>query len=349
MIRGHGRTALLLVSSAVAFVGSARADGTPSRVALVRTSSTDRLLREAGIRLRAELVDAGFDVVDVDRPPGDPRAEVEDAASDGASFATVAINRAGPGALADVWISDHVTGKTVVRRLEVEGTPNAADVLAIRALELLRASLLEVAVKEPSSSSPRAAPTDVLEWIEPVLPEREVPAKDYFQGTALGVGVLALHGLRGIGVAAGPTLRVSHGLTGRWFGRASLAGPLVGPVVVAPDGSASVRQEFASLDFGWASSPRPLGVVAWIGAGAFDFHVTGSAIPPFHSRSDSVLSFLVTAGVGGVARLGPRVGLTAELAALALDPEPAVTIGNRDAGMVGAPSIALSLGIVVGL
>jgi hypothetical protein len=340
-----------LLSSAMALPAAARAQGARSRVAVVRTPPGDRLLREAGIRLRAELTDAGFEVVEVDRAPGDAdsRAEVEDA-NDTTSFATVAINRAGPSALADIWISDHVTGKTVVRRLEVDGSSEPAAVLAIRALELLRASLLELAAvppEEPASGPPRSAPSDVLRWIEPALPARE-PPRDFFRGPAIDVGALAVHGLRGVDLAVGPTLRGSTGFAGRWFGRLTLAGPLVGPVVRAPAGSASIRQEFASLDLGWASRVEPLGVFAWVGAGVFDLHVTGSAIAPFHSTSDSVVSFLATAGVGGVARIGPSVAVTAELAALALDPEPAVTIAGNDAGRAGAPSLALSLGLLVG-
>src|SRR5579862_9679402 len=120
---------ILLITAPVALErGRARADGARSRVSLVRSSSSDRVLREANTRVRAELLDAGFEVVEVDRPPGDPRSEVEDTAPDAASFATIAMNRAANGAFADVWISDHVTGKTVVRRIEVGTDPNATNV-----------------------------------------------------------------------------------------------------------------------------------------------------------------------------------------------------------------------------
>jgi hypothetical protein len=349
MRRRSGTAACLIALSVVVTSGSTRGEKARSTVAIVRTSSGDRLLREASMRLRAELSDAGFAVVEVERSPGDSRAEVEDAAPGGSNFATVAMNRSGTGALADVWISDHVTGKTVVRRLKVGESPNAAAVLAIRALELLRASLLEVAAKGNASSPPLSAPFDVLEWTLPALPTREPPPKDLFKGGTLGVGVLGLHGLRGVGLAVGPTLRVSHGITGRWFSRLTLAGPLVGPELSAPAGSATVRQEFASLDLGWASAPDPLGVFAWIGAGLFDLHTVGSAVAPYHQTSDSVLSFLSTAGVGGVARMGSRTAFVAEVAALALLPRPFVAIGGEDAGSAGAPSIAVSLGLLVGL
>jgi hypothetical protein len=336
---------LTALTTKLAWAGEA-----PSTVALVRTPPGDKLLREASVRLRAELTDAGFAVVEIDRAPeGDSRSSVEETSAAGSSFATVAINRAGPSALADVWISDHVTGKTVVRRLEVDNSTNAANVLAIRALELLRASLLEVAAKQPAEVAPRPPPSDVLKWIEPVLPARE-PVKDLLRGgAAIEIGAIALHGLRGVGLGGGPAAHVSLGITGPWFARLTLAGPLLGPAVHASAGSASVRQAFGSMDLGWASRAEPIGAFAWAGAGVFDFHVSGSAIAPYRSTSDDVVSFVATAGVGGLARLGPSLGVTATVAALALDPEPAVAIAGVDAGRAGAPSLAFTLGLVVGL
>jgi hypothetical protein len=335
----------------VAVSGVARAD-VRSTVAVVRTPPSDRLLREATMRLRAELSDAGFDVVEVDRAPGDSRSGVEDVEG-GPGFATVSMNRTGTGAQADIWISDHVTGKTVVRRLEVGGAPNAAAVLAIRALELLRASLLEVASADAASAPPMAAPPDVMKWVTPALPERPVDASELFQRTAIGVGALAMHGLRGIGLAAGPALHVSHGIArgggGAWFGRVSAAAPLAGPVVQAAAGTASVTQGFGALDLGWAMDPDPVGVFAWIGAGVSDLHTVGSAALPYHATSGTVVSFLATAGVGGALRLGSRLALTLDAAAVFLVPRPVVVIGGQDAGSEGLPSIAGSLGLLVGL
>lgn len=336
----------LVVTMAVAFEAIGRADGARSRVALVRSSSSDRVLREASTRVRAELLDAGFEVVEVDRAPGDPRAEVEDAAPTTSSFATVAMSRAANGAFADVWISDRLTGKTVVRRIEVGAGPNATAVLAIRALELLRASLLEVAARGSPSEPPMSAPSDVMKWIAPALPA--APATPLLRGSALGLGALAIHGVDGIGIAVGPTVSFSRGI-GPWFVRATLAGPLVGPELHTVAGSATIRQEMAALAVGWASDPRPLGGYAWIGAGGFDLHTDGSAAPPYRGTSGGVVSFLWTAGIGGLVRLGPRIGLTADVTAVSLDPRPIVVIAGKDAGSAGAPSVGASLGVLVGL
>ncbi len=104
----------------------------------------------------------------------DGRAEVERVEG---SFATIAIVTTDLGAAADVWIADRLTGKTVVRRVVVPdpALPTAASDLAVRSVELLRASLLEL--REPSqrgrelpeeiSRFPAPTPTPVTATIPP--------------------------------------------------------------------------------------------------------------------------------------------------------------------------------------
>jgi hypothetical protein len=337
------------VLAAVVIEPSANAEAPPSRVALVRSSSSDRVLHQATTRVRAELVAAGFEVVDVDRAPGDPRSEVEEAAPDASCFATIAMSRAANGAFADVWVSDRITGKTVVRRLEVRSDENGTSVLAIRTLELLRASLLEVAAERPSAEPPVSAPNDVMRWITPALPAPPPPAPvSPLRGPSLGFGALVLHGLRGIGPAVGPTACFSLGL-GPWFARATFAGPLLGPDLQSAAGSATVRQELAALAFGWASVPHPVGVYTWGGAGALDLHTDGSASAPYRGTSGDVISFLTTAGLGALVRIAPRLGVTVDVSALYLVPQPIVVIAGRDAGSGGSPSVGASLGLLVGL
>jgi hypothetical protein len=338
--------AALLLAAALAVEARGRADAARSRVAIVRSSPGDRVLREASTRLRAELLGAGFDVIEVDRAPGDPRSGVEESAPDTPSFATVAMSRASNGAFADVWIGDHVTGKTVVRRVEVGPGPDATAVLAIRALELLRASLLEVAATAPRSEPLLSPPSDVADWIAPALPA--APARPALRGNALGAGVLALHGLNGIGLAVGPTVAFSHGI-GPSFVGLTLADLLAGPELSTAAGSATVRQQLAALTLGWASDPQPLGLHAWVGAGGFHLQAAGSAAAPYRGVNGDVTSFLCVAAAGGLARLGPRIAVTADVVAIFLDPRPVVVIAGSDAGSAGAPSVGVTLGAVVGL
>src|SRR5689334_25102066 len=84
---------VVCVVACVLVANGVHAEPSRSRVAIVRTSASDRLLREASTRLRAELGDAGFDVIEIERAPGDPRDEVEEAEGTTDAFATVAMNR----------------------------------------------------------------------------------------------------------------------------------------------------------------------------------------------------------------------------------------------------------------
>jgi hypothetical protein len=318
-----------------------------SCVAVVRGESDDRLPSDANVRLRAEVHSAGFEVVEVDLPPGDARAQVENAANRSGCFATVALHGASFGALADAWISDHLTGKTVVRRIEVSRASNASTVLAIRSLELLRASLLEIAEPLGNTAPERAAPPDVLQWVEPTLSQHP-PSSAVSPGQfALGVSVLGIYGTKGLRLAGGPSLRLEYGFTRYWFGRLSLTGPLFGPEPARDQGRAAVRQEFASVDVGMATDARPFGAFGWVGVGAFHLHVIGSASAPYRAKSDNVWSLLTNAGLGAIARLGPRAALTIELAAHWLIPRPVVVIADRDVGVAGAPSLSLAAGALV--
>jgi hypothetical protein len=158
------------------------------RVALVTPANGDATVREAATRMRAELRAAGFEVIELEAGAGvDPRAQVEKAAPDARPFATVLIVPAASGAAAEIWVADHLTAKTLVRRVVARRTRGArpASALAIRALELLRASLLEVETGTPPESDEAASgpvPPEVTRWVEhppppPREPEQETPVK----------------------------------------------------------------------------------------------------------------------------------------------------------------------------
>jgi hypothetical protein len=169
----------LLVASSL--TGSARAS--PSRVVVVQSANDSPIVNHATTRLRAELTASGFEVITIDRAPGtSPREAVEDIGRN--TVATLSIVSTETGAAVDVWIADHLTGKTLVRRVDVDsrGTLAAPRVLAIRAVELLRASLLE-ADRAPSGGPGMPIPADVAQWmkmpstvVEPSFPPIDAPS-----------------------------------------------------------------------------------------------------------------------------------------------------------------------------
>lgn len=172
MISWAGRFASTLL---VALSLTSLARASPSRVVVVQSANESQIVNQATTRLRAELAASGFEVVTVDRGPGvTPREAVEDVGLH--PMATLSIVSTEKGAAVDVWVADHLTGKTLVRRVDIESraAPSAPRVLAIRAVELLRASLLEAESAPPESPKP-SIPADVERWMKMPSAAPEAP------------------------------------------------------------------------------------------------------------------------------------------------------------------------------
>ncbi len=205
-------------------------------VALVRPAQTDELLAEATTRLRAELRAAGFDVRELLAVEGeDPRRQVESSQLEPAPVATLAILGVDGAAAADIWLADRLTRKTVVRHVDVSDVARrrAPSVLAVRAVELLRASLLEATTREPTDRDRAAPPVprDVARWMAPrsggETKEPSVTAAKPKAEVRGELGVAILYGLRGLAPAFAPLVRIEYGNAG-WSGRASIVAPALG-------------------------------------------------------------------------------------------------------------------------
>jgi hypothetical protein len=156
--------AVAVIAVSIVLLQATIALGAASRVAVVRPRKPSADIAEATTRLAAELRAAGFEVAVVDARPGvDARTQVERTQLDPRPFATIALVGTERGAVADVWVADHLSSKTLVRRVDVGADTAVPSALAIRAVELLRASLLEVSA---SGTRPGAAvPEDVARWM----------------------------------------------------------------------------------------------------------------------------------------------------------------------------------------
>lgn len=103
--------------------------------------------RPVGVRLRAELVSLGFEVELAPAPEVEPsRASLEQAAREAGAVAALRVRASRAGV--EVWVMDRVTSKTVLREVVFTGGDDEG-LVAVRAVELLRASLLEVALPGP--------------------------------------------------------------------------------------------------------------------------------------------------------------------------------------------------------
>jgi hypothetical protein len=121
--------------------------GAGLRVAVVQASDATPLVRRGTKDLSAVLAAAGFDAVEVAPGAGnDARYDVERAGESANGVATLALRSVARSGDVDVWISDSITQKTTVRRVKTakRTAPARSRDIALRALDLLRTSLLEL-------------------------------------------------------------------------------------------------------------------------------------------------------------------------------------------------------------
>lgn len=127
-------------------------------VVLVR--SPDEAWRPFEQRLAAELQASGFEVLAVDEaidPAGNVRAQLEQRCKDAGAVAAMWFHPR-PDGTVDAWVGDQVTSKAVLRTYEQPKDGIERARLALRAVELLHASLLEVRLIESREFPPLPAP-----------------------------------------------------------------------------------------------------------------------------------------------------------------------------------------------
>jgi len=321
------------VAAFVAVTGLARAEA--ARVALVHAERPDALEQRTLTRLRAELAAAGFEVADVVRSQGTDREAAEIDPKLGGVFATIVIAPRSPDA-ADVWVADRITGKTLVRR--VEGGAERGDVaavLAVRAVELLQASLLEAVGHAPRREQAAMAPMppDVSAWMQKSLPRTR-------SAFALEVGVGLIHSFDAIPPAIVPAFGLSYRLFAPLSLRLRASAPAFPADLETPYGTIAVHQDLASIDLVYAPTlGGPIRPLAMLGAGIYHLGVVGTAAPPYEGQRGNVFSAMYDAGVGARFPLGPQVSLVADLRLLYVAPKPVVRAAGLPFGEIRRPSL----------
>ncbi len=331
---------------AVAVVASALGVAAPAwassgHVALVRQTGSDPTIAEAIHRIRGELVAEGFDVSEVDAP-------TESVPPDGSAgpepdvLATIDLSVDSGTHVAELRVIDHLTNKIVMRRTLVDDsdTPHAAEVLAVRAVELLRASLLELLI-EADRPGPNPQARNASQWAAKRLP----PARGSGWGLEVGACVLADFG--GIPPAVLGLARIRRMLGGPLVVRVTVAGLGTQPRVDAAAGSARVSEDVGLLELvaaPWQSTVvHPL---VSLGAGALYASVDGEANPPNAGRQSARWSAAFDAGVGAEAKIGTRFTVSLEAHALLAQPYPVVEFAGTDVAQSGRPSVVGSLSVV---
>ncbi len=327
------------------------ASASGSQVVILYEDGPDAAVDRAEMRLAAELRAAGFQVEEhASEDAGDARRAVERAA-EGATFATVLLHRAPDGAFTDVWVADHVTHKTVVRRIGARGVGDPADrALALRVVELMRASLVEGLVLPPSSddSVPPSPPppADVAAWTQEAVSR---PAERH-AAFELGLGIAGVWAGPDLGAAVAPELRIAWRPRPEWSVGLLAAGPAFGARVAASEGSATARQELALVEAAvepWSWGP----IVPYAAAGGGVYHVatTGYANPPYTNRSGDTWAALIGAGIGARLSLSSAASLVLDVRELFALPRPVIAFAGQDVAVSMRPGTLAALLLSVSL
>ncbi len=337
--------AALLASASSASI--ARADDAP-----VAAASTIAVICAAGdrfgLRLVAELESLGFRAVVLD-PSAEPasRASLEASARQAGAIAAI---RAVPSERGvEVWIADRVTGKTVLRDLANDrGTPDLDDALALRVVELLRASLLEIALPTPSRGEVPATP-EIVEKMSvslPIVAERPPPPPTW--RLSLAPGLLLSPG--GFGASASLALGLDW-TPGDHVGVFALAAiPLTGAHIERAQGSADLTILLAGGGMRFLPvSPKS----AWIpsidlGLAAVSLRSAGTANPGFGASSPSAVTAAPFARLGLAFAPTARLRLRADVLAGLAAPGIAVEFAQHAVATWGAPLVLSTVGVDFG-
>jgi hypothetical protein len=312
------------------------------RVLLTRPTSTDRLLFEAFGRLRAELELQSFEVIILeDQAKLKSADDLEEAAQDRGAFAAIALRRGGRGSTARILIVDRVTGKSTTRNLLIEKSPNGPTLLAVRAADLLRSSLLEF---EPGERPPR----EVVGVVKtPPSPEVVRFASEHrrFEVHAGGIALFNPELGYGVGPLFGARVRL-----GRLRLGLDAQGPLHGAEFRSNNGIASVRQELAMLTLGWNLGSED-GDGHWelsptLGAGIYHLRATSVVAPPLVAQADAAWSFSAAAGFALQYFFNPTLDVGLAVGGVALLPRPVVAVDDAHSSPIALQGqVTLHLGV----
>jgi hypothetical protein len=342
-----------VVALAALLSGEARAAAPapqpPPKVILVRPPAAPPAVSEALVRLRGELVAAGFDAQVVEQVLGtDVRASLEklSPASAGAATALVAVVASAEPGSAELWVIDRVTGKTVVRRVNAGATDprRMAEVLSVRAVELLRASFLELAIgRPPDNNAPPSTPV-VERWATATLEE-----SDWTWAVEAGGGTAyAVDGPWNVILSVA---RLERALGQRFCARVSFVGLGTTARVDTPQGYAALSQTIVLAELiARFRRGRRIEPLLSLGAGALRLAADSHESAPFEALSGARWGAAGDVGVGlRVPLRRHRFELGIEAHALFAQPYPTVHFLGTEVARAGRPSLVGSVTLLGGI
>jgi hypothetical protein len=296
-------------------------------------------------RLRVELAELGLVLVTERPAPGatQPR-DLEAAARRVDAVAALRIQQRTTDV--EVWVRDRMTGKTLLREIvasDADGAERDAMV-ALQAVELLRASLLELESTLPPRGTAKPPPqvrAAAREALDPASPAPASPSAAWWLGVAGAVGI-----------AGGAGVRPQAALTGQWrFHRwvaieAGAVVPLGAIGVTEPEATANVvvTSFHLGLDLPLLSPESAFDLRVGAALGATWAHIDTSANAGFLAESDDVVMAWPHGHLAAAWLPTDRLRLTFAARLGAAVPRMVMDFAGRDVLTYGRPLVVLALG-----
>jgi hypothetical protein len=307
-------------------------------VLIVRPANPSPAMAETLVRIDGELISVGFGVelVDASALGGNTSREALDRLAEqrGADAVVAIIGDAAPNSV-EVWVVDRVTGKSVMRRLSRAELP---ETLAVRAIELLRSSFLEIELAPRGRAALAQSSPTVVRFVEGSSDD------GHRERFGLGIGAAAMFGTDGIGPAIVPELRFDWKVRPSWLLQAALGGFGTRPAVANGADSARISQQYALIGSCYRLRPtQRVGPFGSFALGALHTTVDGEGVSPNEGQTSQQWSLLVDIGLGTSARLHDRFYLALAAHVQLAQPYVAVRFIDKVVATSGRPNLVLTL------
>jgi hypothetical protein len=315
-----------------------------ARVALVWPEISSGAARQALNLIQGELTGDGFDVVLVES--ADESQSTDAGTPDRRIVASIEVTVDEGGRAAELRVIDRLTNKTVSRHTEVDSveTAQVAQILAVRAVELLRASLVELLIEEPAKPLVLARKDQtarVSRWVERSL--------DRVRRSTWGfdVGAAGLVGFGGIEPAVLGLVRARASMSRSLQLRATFAGLGTEPDVSSSVGSARLTEQLGLLEGVLSLWPESVvHPVVSVGVGAIYITADGQAGGLYRGVSAWALGLIEDVGSGVAIRLDRSFEVSLEVHAFFTQPSFVFQFADQSGPGVSQPSLLGTLTIV---
>jgi hypothetical protein len=316
-------------------------------VAIVQPARPSATLTETASRLHGECLSVGLDVTFIALPshrdvnPGDRSSWLESIAEQGNLDAVVEIVGESESRAVEVWVHDKPNRRMIVSTVALgSDAKNPSENLAVRAVEVLRSTLLANDMSVQKRSKPANEEPAGM-----VAPRGEFGAlPPHPKQFGIELGATAVLSLDRLGPAILPLARFDYAALPQLTISLSLAGFGVHPNIATTLGSASVAEQYVVLGGHYRfATNRTLWPFVGVSAGALHTAVEGRASSPNQGHGVDSWSLLVDASFGTGLQLHHQYFLSAAMHVELAEPYVAIHFNDAVVATSGRPNLALGL------